>query len=291
MIISIDGELVAPARAVVPVTDRGFLYGDGLFEVLRTWRGVAVELDAHLARLAASAAALQITVPTALRAWVLQALSATATATATIPVRPDHRVRIVVTRGEGGLRARLADVRGGHAIIYVEPLEPMAPGPAAGVRLAVVDRPVSATAGHKTLAYLEHLLARELAVAAGADDAVRLDARGEVAECATSNIFLVHAGRVSTPPLATGALPGIVRARVLAACARLGVPAAATAIALTDLRAADELFVTSSVRGVVPVTALDGRPRAPGPVTIRLAADHDAEMSALAEAIGDRSLL
>ncbi len=283
MIISIDGELVAPARAVIPVTDRGFLYGDGLFEVLRTWRGIAVDLDAHLARLTASATALALALPAELRTWVHDASAAAARHRA-----GDHRIRIVVTRGEGGLRTRLADVRGGHAIVYVEPLAPSA---AAGVRLAVVDRPLTAGPGHKTLAYLEHLLARELAVAAGADDAIRLDARGEVAECATSNLFAVQAGRVITPPLSTGALPGIVRARVLAACARLGIPAAPAAISLTDLRAADELFVTSSLRGVVPVTALDGDIRAPAPVTARLAAEHDAEMSALAEAIRDRSLL
>jgi branched-chain amino acid aminotransferase len=283
VIISIDGELVPPERAVISVLDRGLLYGDGLFEVLRTWSGVPVELDAHLARLSAAASTIALRVSPHLGGWVLAAIAAAAAA-----ANADVRVRVVVTRGAGALRERLADLPGGRGIVIVEPL------PAAPPRetsLALVDFPIGALRSIKALAYLDHLLARELAAAAGADDAIRTDAAGDVAECATANLFIATAGAVATPLTDGGALPGIVRARVLAACARLGIPAAARRITVAELRAADEVFVTSSVRGVVSVTRLDGEPRAAGPLATRLAADHIAEMSALAAATRDRVLL
>jgi branched-chain amino acid aminotransferase len=281
VIISIDGTLVAPEDAKISVLDRGVLYGDGLFEILRTWSGVAVDLDAHLARLAESARALALELRSELRAWTLAAI-------ASPPA--DVRVRIAVTRGPGALRERLASLRGGGRTIIL--VEPLAAATTADTSLAVVDSPIARRGpGVKSLAYLEHLVARELAAVAGADDAVRLDPAGNVVECATSNLFLVEHGTVATPPLSTGALPGVVRARVLAACRRLGVPAAERTISLAELRAADEIFVTSSLRGVVPVTRLDGAARPAGPLTAQLAADHIDEMSALASQLRARVLL
>src|SRR5205823_3886764 len=144
----------------------------------------------------------------------------------------------------------------GRAIVIVEPL----PDLVDEVALAVVDWPLPRRAGrgHKTLAYLDHVLARELARAAGADEAVRLDADGQCIEGATCNLFVVSAGAVATPPTDTGALPGVVRARVLALCARDGIRAHLRPLPLRELRGADELFITSSLRGVVAVTRLDG---------------------------------
>ncbi len=285
--VSIDGELVVPERAAISVFDRGLLYGDGLFEVLRTWSGVPVDLDAHLARMREAAATIELRVAPELRAWTLRTLAATGP-DATADPAIDHRIRLVVTRGPGALRERLASLTAGRTIIIVEPLPPIP----AEVRLTVVEHPpIGQGPGLKTLSYLDHLLAREIAASRGADDAIRLDAHGDIAECATSNLFAVTAGAVATPPIATGALPGIVRARTLALCARLGIPAAARRLTRDELRAADELFVTSSLRGVVAVTALDGDRRAPGPITARLAAEHGTEMSALATASRDHRLL
>lgn len=273
--ISIDGKLVAEREAAISVLDRGFLYGDGLFEVLRTWDGIAVDVDAHLDRLLASARALEL--KTVERAALTDALVRTLAAAQAMGPTSDvirtepreYRMRIVITRGPGAIGARLADLGVGRTIVIVEAL----PAQPTALALAVVDWPLPQRlrAGHKTLAYIDHIIARELAAVAGADEAVRLDAAGFVVEGATSNVFIARAGRIATPPIDSGALPGITRGRVLDCCARLGIPAAIEPIALDRLRAADEIFVTSALRGVVAATRLDGDPRPAGPLSARLA--------------------
>lgn len=269
--VSIDGQLVAPERATISIFDRGVLYGDGLFEVLRTWDGVTVDLDAHLDRMCASATALQLSID---RARITDAVRNTIAAAG----EGDHRLRIIVTRGPGAFGARLASIIGGHTIVIAEPLG-VAP---ASVSLAIVDYPLPRRPGgaHKTLAYLDHLVARELAASAGADEAVRLGPDGDVVECAAASLFIVTGGdgpegvgtpTVVTPLVSAGILPGITRGHVLVACAASGIPAVERRISVEELRAADEVFVTSSVRGVVPVTSLDGESRRVGVLTSRIA--------------------
>jgi branched-chain amino acid aminotransferase len=261
VIVSIDGVIVPRESATVSIFDRGFLYGDGLFEVLRAWGGVTPTLDLHLDRLYMSAEELRMRVIErgSLKVQVLRTVQ---------EAGGDLRVRIVVTRGEGGIATRAASIGPGRAIVIAEPLGDIA----REVSLATVEWPLARRIGpaHKTLAYLDSAWARELAAAAGADEALRLDADGNVAECATANIFVVVGGVVVTPPL-EGILPGITRARVLAWCAGNGVPSAERTVSRDELRAADEIFVTSAVRGVVAVTNLDGEARATGPLTERLA--------------------
>lgn len=270
--MSIDGELVEPDEARISVFDRGLLYGDGCFEVLRTWNGIARDLAAHLDRLYDTAGVLQLA--SVERKRVEEAVYKTIAAAGA----GEHRIRIVLTRGPGALAAPLASLGPGRAIVIVEPL----PAPPAGLAVAVVDWPLPRRqdVGRKTLAYLDHILARELARAAGADEAVRLDDAGHAVEGSTSNLFAVHGGTVQTAPTRGGILPGIVRARVLALCARERIPTRERALSVRDLRSADELFVTSSLRGVVGVTALDGAPRAIGPLTRRLSAGYAAAMRA-----------
>ena len=262
-VVSIDGTQVDPARAVVSVFDRGLLYGDGCFEVLRTWGGVAVDLAAHLDRLGETLVFL------AMKSLPREAIAAVVETAIRAAGAGEHRIRIVITRGSGGLATPLAELGRGHTIVIVEPLSL----PPAGVALAVVDWPLPTHAGHghKTLSYLDNVIARELARAAGADEGVRLDATGAVVEGATSNLFVVRGGAVATPKLEGGVLPGIVRARVLAICAGLEIVAEARRVTLDDLRGADEVFVTSSLRGVVPVTRIDAEPREPGPITTQIA--------------------
>ncbi|HEX4452628.1 MAG TPA: aminotransferase class IV [Kofleriaceae bacterium] len=255
--ISIDGELVDRERATISVLDRGLLYGDGVFEVFRA--GFAV--DAHLDRLYASAAVLE------LRVMPRDVLAPAIAMTIAAAGEGEHRVRVIVTRGPGALTARLGELGPGRAIVIVEPLPPQ-PRELSAV---TIDR-AWLGAGHKTLAYLDHVIARELATAGGADEAVRIDRDGNVSEGATSNLFAVVEGAVVTPALAGGVLPGITRSHVLAICARLAIPARELAISRESFAVADELFATSALRGVVPITRLDGVPRAAGPVTARIAA-------------------
>jgi len=260
--VSIDGMLVAPDQARVSVFDRGFLFGDGVFEVFRTWDEVAIDLEVHLDRLFASAEALK------LRTLAREHVAEAAQRTLANSGPGEKRVRIVLTRGPGALLARPTALGPGRAIVIVEPL----PAQPSEVALAVVDWPLPRRTGaaHKTLAYLDHILARELAADAGADEALRRGADGDIVECATSNIFIVSAGTVATPPVDIGILPGVTRARALAACRDAKIQTAERRIAPPELFGADEIFVTSAVRGVVPVTRLDGVPRATGPVTARV---------------------
>jgi branched-chain amino acid aminotransferase len=280
-VVSIDGVLVEPERATISVFDRGLLYGDGCFEVLRTWGGVAVELSAHLDRMFETIGFL------AIKSLPREAIGAAVEAAIRAAGPGEHRIRIVVTRGPGGVATPLAELGPGRTIIIVEPLVPAA---TEGVSLAVVDwaLPPRSGRGHKTLAYLDHVIARELARAAGADEGVRLDASGAVVEGATSNLFIVTGGAVATPTTVGGVLPGIVRERVLAICGQLGIAAEARRVTLDELHAADEIFVTSSVRGVVPITALDSVPREVGPITARIATTYVTSMNSLPASSGSR---
>jgi len=273
-VVSIDGELVEPARASISVFDRGVLYGDGCFEVLRTWGGRTVDLAAHLDRMAETIAFLR------LKCLAREAIAAAVGAAVAAAGPGEHRIRIVVTRGPGGLSTPLSELGVGHTIVIVEPLPAAS---TAGVALAVVDWPLPARQGrgHKTLAYLDHVIARELARTAGADEAVRLDGSGAVVEGATSNLFVVTGGTVATPMIEGGVLPGIVRGRVLALCGQLGIASEARRVTLDELRGADEVFVTSSVRGVVAVTGVDGAPREAGPITSRIATVYVTQMTSL----------
>ncbi len=260
---------MADADATISVLDRGFLYGDGLFEVLRTWRGIAVDLEAHLDRLCASAVVLELAIDRAAIAQTVHALLSQTTG--------DQRLRIVVTRGQGGPAMRFAAGTGGHTIIYAEPLL-ATPREASA---AFVDYPLARRAGqgHKTLAYLDHLIAKELAAAAGADEAIRLGPDGDVAEGATSNLFIVN-GDLFTPPL-TGVLPGVTRGHVLACCEQLGLVVKEQRLTLDEFRGATEIFATSAVRGVVAITRLDGVVRSAGigPVTQKLAEAYAERMT------------
>ncbi|MEO8845756.1 MAG: aminotransferase class IV [Kofleriaceae bacterium] len=272
MVISIDGVVVPEDRATISVLDRGFLYGDGLFEVLRTWNLVAVDLDAHLDRMAAAAAALKLgfdraTVTTAVRTTIAAAGD-----------DADYRIRIIVTRGRGGVAVRFAAVRGGHTIVILEPLGTLPMTTTAA--FVAWDVPARAT-GYKTLAYLDSLIAKELAAERGAEEALRLGPGGRVVEGATSNLFIVKAEIVQTPPLATGILPGITREHVLACCQQLQIAAVECGLTAHHVESADEIFVTSSVRGVVAVTHLEGHRvgAGVGPVTQKLVTAYAERMS------------
>lgn len=255
MIVVIDGVLVKPEEARVSIFDRGFQFGDGLFETFRTWDGVPVDADEHLARLRASAAALQLHV-----------------GPVEIPGDGERRIKIIVTRGEVGPRVPFGTAGPGHTIIIVEPLAPVP----ATATAAIVDWPLPRRAVvHKTLSYVDSLIAKELTCAT---EAIRLDADGHVCEGAMSNVFLVEAGQVITPALGTGALAGVTRAQVIAlAGAREEV------VTVERLRRADEIFLTSAIRSVCGVVELDGVARAVGPVTVRLRAEHASEMSRRAQ--------
>lgn len=253
----IDGAIVPLADARIPITDRGFLWGDHVFEVIRAEGMRLVDGPAHLDRLDASAALIRMTAPPREQVMIaaIETLRRAGLGTAS--------VRIIWTRGDaGGSESRL--------VVMAEPLR-AAPD---GVRLVTVQGPrvgglIPAVA--KTGNHLGSVLALAAAAAAGGDDALLVDHDGSVLETASANLFVVDDdGTVVTP---TGALlPGVTAARVVALLDERGHRVKAARVTLQRARAATELFITSARRCVVPVIALDGEPRSVGP-TARAAAE------------------
>lgn len=269
-VVSIDGVITPPEQATVSVYDRGFLYGDGVFETLRTYRGVPFALDEHLERLDGSARAIGMRLPLSLPALEREIDGALRAAD-----NPESYVRVMITRGQGPLGLDPSQATAPLRVLFVEPLSPL---PAAIYRegVAVVtertERAADAAPGAKVVNYHASILALQRARAAGAHEALLLDAEGYILEGTTSNFFLVLDGELLTPP--KGAiLQGVTRNRLIALAGHEGVSIRYGAIGKNDLRDASEAFLTSSLRELVPVVRADGAtvgPGAPGPVTRRL---------------------
>ncbi|MFT3700233.1 MAG: aminotransferase class IV [Kofleriaceae bacterium] len=263
--------VVPPERATISIFDRGFLFGDGLFETLRTWNTFPVDLDAHLERMQQAASALQMPIDLAkLRTAVRTILAAAGD-------NQDWRLKLIVTRGQGGFAMRFAEVKAGHTIVIAEPL----PAPVTEISAAIIAWEVpQREAAYKSLSYLDSLIAKELAAQRGADEALRLGDDGGVVEGATSNLFIVKSGTVQTPPVNTGVLSGVTRAHVIECCNELRIPVLERWLTISEVRDADEIFVTSAVRGIASVTRLDGEVLDSTPViTQKLRSAYVARMS------------
>jgi len=273
----VDGRLVAAGEPALLVGDRGFQLGDGLFETLRVRRGVAIEIDLHLARLREGLGIMAIPMPLSdgdLAAAIAAVVAANAPA--------DAAVRITVSRGapegRGLLPAGWPDLAP-TVVVQAWPHAPLPPAVLArGVRAVVATGrrdPAHPLASVKTTSRADHVHAKLEAERAGADDAITLTTDGHVAEATTANVAIVVGTRVLTPPLAAGILAGTTRDWLLRpeGAAALGMTAAEAWITLTDLRAADEVLLCSSVAGFQPLVALAGTPiagGAPGPWAARL---------------------
>ena len=281
-LVWIDGAPVAADEARVPVFDRGFLYGDSVYEVTRAFSGVAFALDEHLDRLERSAAAILMRTPS--RAAIERAVDETLRQSAL----PDAYVRIVVTRGAGEIALDPAAADEPRLIVIVRAPKP--PPPEAyrdGVEVAIVGRtryapgvPTSTIDPQvKSGNYLGSVMAVAEARKRGAYEAILCDNVGRITEGSSSNFFVVRGARVSTPPLSVGLLEGITRRKVMQLLHGEKIPWAEQALWPIDLHRADEAFLTSSVRGVVPIARVDGEPVGdgkPGPITRRVMAAYDA---------------
>lgn len=273
----LDGAAVPAHEAKVSVLDRGFLYGDSVYEVTRTFGGVPYLLSEHLDRLARSAAGLKLALPP--RAMIETATRAAAAAVpgsaATPPGDVELYLRIVVTRGAGelGLDPALADEP--RLVVVARPVQPPPPQAYAdGVAVVLSARTRSAPT-LKTGNYLESVLAVQEARLAGAHEALVRDAQGRITEGSSSNLFLVSGGRLVTPAISAGLLPGITRDALIRLSRQDGLAVDEAPIWPIDLERADEMFITSSIRGVLPVTRCDGRAVGdgkPGVVTRRVMA-------------------
>jgi len=284
--VAIDGEVVDRGEARVSVFDRGFLYGDSVFEVYRTYGGVPFAETEHLERLARSAARLMIPMPVS-----LETLSDEVRATLDAAGEGDWYVRVVVTRGTGPLSYDPSTASDPLRVIIVVPVSvPPANYYAQGVAVALLEasRPTddARASGAKASNYLANLLAVHEAKQKGAQEALMIGRDGQILEGASSNIFIVKDGKLRTPEPQPGILVGITRATVLAAAAEAGIEVQEGEIRPNDLYLADEAFITSSIREVMPVVSADGRTigsGTPGPVTKRL---HEGYLKAVAQATG-----
>ncbi len=278
--VHLDGRVMDPDEARIPVTDHGFLFGDSVFETLRAIDGRCAFADRHLARLRWSADTSRLRVPFS-DGEILGACAETLAAAG----EADAGVRVVVTRGSGPIEPDPSRCREPRLIVFVRPRpEPGDAARARGVSVIIARGLTSLAGAHaKTGNYLTSALALAQAREAGAYEAVLLNPDGRVTECATSNIFAVRGGVLLTPPVDEGLLPGITRRGVIEAAADLAIPVRVEPLGAGDLRTADELFLTSTLKEVLAVSAVDGVPAGggqAGPITRRLHAEHRARVLA-----------
>ncbi|CAB4244285.1 putative branched-chain-amino-acid aminotransferase [Methylacidimicrobium sp. AP8] len=257
--IFLDGAFVDEADAKVSVFDHGLLYGDGVFEGIRAYEGRVFRLEEHLERLFDSAKAIRLSIPLSraeLRSAVLECCRRNSLW--------DGYIRLVVTRGKGDLGLNPASCPQPTVFIIASAIQLY---PASvyerGLRLhtAAVRRvsPSALDPAIKSLNYLNNILAKMEAAATGADEALLLNEAGYVAECSGDNIFAVKGGRVVTPPISAGALPGITRREIFRLAQSEGIEVAEREMTRYDLFVADEVFLTGTAAEIVPVTEIDGR--------------------------------
>jgi branched-chain amino acid aminotransferase len=270
---SVNGVITPASEARVSVLDNGFTFGDAVYETLRTYGGRPFALARHFRRLRASAERLGFGLPAsdAELARTLDALLDQAR-------NPESFVRLIVTRGVGDISYHFERVKGPTVVMAAKPFEgfPLSHY-TEGIALALVsvrrNHRLALDPAIKSNNLLNNVLAVREAQARGAVEAILLNQEGDVAEGASTNVFVVKDGVTVTPPLGAGILEGITREVVLELAREAGVPTREAAVSPDALRRADEVFITSSTREVMPASSLDGQrvgSGRPGPVTLRL---------------------
>ena len=274
--IFVNGRITGAAEATIPVFDHGFLYGEGVYETLRTYSGVPFLYDRHLQRLRHSAALMALPVPFT-DDELLTSMTQTMAAHRGLK---EAYIRVLLTRGVGELSYNPAACPVPTTVIIVKPFpEPPAKSFTEGIVLSLVtvrrNHPQALNPMIKSNNLLNNALAMQQAIGQGAEEALMCNQAGEIVECSQSNFFVVRNGAVITPPLAAGLLPGITRAFVLDLARELGLPAHEETILPADLAGVHEAFITGTTREVTPVVRIDQQVIGggqPGPITQRLLA-------------------
>jgi len=288
-IVNVNGRLLDEAHAVISVFDHGFLYGEGVYETLRTYNGQPFLFDRHMRRLRRSAGMLALPVP--LTDEQIDARCRETMRAADLGNGPDREayIRILVTRGVGELNYDPAACLAPSIVVISKPnVDPPPEAFDRGVTVALVpivrNHPDSVNPLIKSNNLLNNALAMQEAYRRGAFEGVMRNFRGELAECTTSNLFVVKGGAALTPPVDAGLLPGITREFVFEVGADLGIPVREAVLHDDDLFGADEAFLTSTTREVVPIVRVDDRTVAsglPGPITRALLDGFRAKAHAL----------
>lgn len=275
MIVFLNGNFMPSSQALVPVNDRGFMYGDGLFETTRVINGRPFRLAQHLERMVRGADYLKIPLPYTpkeIQKFALQLVEKNS--------MPDAVLRITLTRGAGerGYTPAAANTATPTLVMSLHPL-PLVKDEAE-LRWSMITSsyhiPASgAISSFKTTSKILHVFARIEAQERGADEALLLNTNGEVAETAGGNIFWVFQDKICTVPTGRGVLPGITRAVVLEVCQAIGLETNKRVIKPQHLRNAEGIFVTQSVLGIVPVSAFDGEAVRPSPLVDQIASAYN----------------
>jgi branched-chain amino acid aminotransferase len=286
--VYVNGTIAPADRAVVPVYDHGFVYGEGVYETLRTYHRVPFLYDRHMLRLRQSAERLLLDVPfddaTMLR-WIDQTVAAAGDLS-------EAYIRILHTRGIGDLNYDPKSTPTPTTVIIVKPFEPP---PARvfddGIRISLVDmlrnHPKSVNPIIKSNNLLNNALAMQTAYRSGAEEGLMCNYRGELTECSQANFFMVRGGAALTPRSEAGLLEGVTRAFLFELGREIGVDVREETLYPKDLETADEMFITSTTRELSPVVNVDGRvvgSGKPGPVTKRLLARYQARAAELSRA-------
>ncbi|HEV2971017.1 MAG TPA: branched-chain-amino-acid transaminase [Pirellulales bacterium] len=270
MQIYISGKLVDRENAKISVFDHGLLYGDGVFEGMRSYSGKVFRLDQHLDRLWNSARAIWLEIPIG-----REAMSKAVNDTLAMNKIRDGYIRLIVTRGAGTLGLdpnRTSDpqviVITDHVTLYPE--EFYRNGLEIVTASTTRNHPAALSPRIKSLNYLNNILAKIEGLKAGCIEALMLNHKGEVAECTGDNIFLVRGGVLLTPPLDAGILEGITRDAVIELARETGRQVREVPLLRHDVYIAEECFLTGSAAEIIPVVKLDDRrigDGKPGPIT------------------------
>lgn len=271
--IYISGKLYDKEDAKVSVYDHGLLYGDGVFEGLRTYNGKVFRLEQHLQRLWESAKAIWLEIP-----MTREALAQAVNETVSVNGIKDGYVRLVVTRGGGSLGLDPNRTSNPQVIIIADtislyPAEFYERGLEIVSVSTVRNHPAALSPRIKSLNYLNNILAKIEGLKAGCVEALMLNHKGEIAECTGDNIFLVRQGALLTPPIDAGILEGVTRDAVIELAQEAKIDVREIALTKHDVYIADECFLTGTAAEVVPVVKVDNRQigsGAPGPITRQL---------------------
>lgn len=271
--IFISGKHYDKEDAKISVYDHGLLYGDGVFEGLRSYSGRVFRLREHLERLWDSARAIALTIPGS-----IEQMEETIYETLRANQLSDAYIRLVVTRGAGSLGLDPNRCSNPQVIIITDKIS-LYPDELYQNGLSIVtvstirNHPASLSPRIKSLNYLNNILAKIEGLQAGCVEALMLNVKGEVAECTGDNIFLVRHGSISTPPLDAGILEGVTRDAVIELAQAAGKEVRQVSLTKHDVYIADECFLTGTAAEVIPVVKVDGRPIGsgkPGPITLDL---------------------
>jgi len=276
--VNVNGRVFDQEHATVSVFDHGFLYGEGVYETIRTFNGTPFLFDRHVQRLRNSASMLALQVPLTDAELLGRCRNTIKAAGLGDGPATEAYIRVLVTRGVGDLSYDPAACPVPTIIVIVKPqVDPAPEVYERGVTIALVpivrNHPGSVNPLIKSNNLLNNALAMQEAVRRGAFEGVMRNYRGELAECTQSNLFVVKGGAALTPPLDAGLLPGITRAFLFEVGAAVGIPVREAVLRDADLLNADEVFFTSTTRGVVPATKVDDHvigSGKPGPVTLGL---------------------